>query len=427
VNRTEQIIAEEVRAAGAISFARFMELALYCPVFGYYETEKDTIGRRGDYFTSVSVGSLFGELLAFQFAEWLEEARNAECGVRNAECDPASTLRSPGVTRIVEAGAHGGQLANDILQWLSRRRPALFEGLEYWIVEPSVKRQEWQRETLNQFVSKVHWVKTLPELSVSCDAPRDARAPSHVTPFVPRILFCNELLDAMPVHRLGWDARRRVWFEWGVAFQNGRFVWMRLPGVGKPETADNRQNREPEEREALDQLPHQASSSARFHVPAASTTLSAVLPDGFTTEICPAAEEWWRQAAGMPGCGKLVAIDYGLAAEEFLVPQRKDGTLRAYHRHRLVPDVLANAGEQDLTAHMDFSAIREAGEAAGLRTEVFLTQEQFLTQIAAKAWTGGGAFGEWSHEHTRQFQTLTHPEHLGRAFRVLVQSGTGGA
>jgi SAM-dependent MidA family methyltransferase len=125
------------------------------------------------------------------------------------------------------------------------------------------------------------------------------------------------------------------------------------------------------------------------------------------------------------GCGKLVAIDYGLAAEEFLVPERKDGTLRAYYRHRLVSDVLANAGEQDLTAHINFSAIRQAGEAAGLRTEAFLTQEQFLTQIAAKAWKGGGAFGEWSRERTRQFQTLTHPEHLGRAFRVLVQSIIG--
>jgi SAM-dependent MidA family methyltransferase len=418
VNQTEQIIAEEVRAAGAISFARFMELALYCPVFGYYETEKDTIGRRGDYFTSVSVGSLFGELLAFQFAEWLAEE------VRSAECDPASSLRSPGTTQIVEAGAHGGELANDILQWLSQRRPALFQRLEYWIVEPSGKRQEWQRQTLDQFISKVHWVKSLPELSVSCDAPRAARHASHLTPFVPRVLFCNELLDAMPVHRLGWDARRRVWFEWGVALQNGRFVWMRLPEVGRPETADRRQNREPEGRQAVDRPVDQASSSDTFHLPAASMTLSAVLPDGFTTEVCPAAEEWWRQAAGMPGHRKLVAIDYGLAAEEFLVPQRKDGTLRAYHRHRIVPDVLANAGEQDLTAHINFSAIREAGEAAGLRTECCLSQERFLTQIAAKAWDGGGAFGEWSHERTRQFQTLTHPEHLGRAFRVLVQSVT---
>ena len=79
-------------------------------------------------------------------------------------------------------------------------------------------------------------------------------------------------------------------------------------------------------------------------------------------------------------------------------------------------------GEQDITAHVNFTAIRAAGESAGLKTEAFLTQAQFLTGIAARTWEDEGAFGKWTAERTRQFQTLTHPEHLGRAFRVLVQS-----
>ena len=84
-------------------------------------------------------------------------------------------------------------------------------------------------------------------------------------------------------------------------------------------------------------------------------------------------------------------------------------------------DVLASPGEQDITTHVNFTAIQAAGEAAGLQTEGFLTQAQFLTRIAGAIWQGDGCFGDWTARHTRQFQTLTHPDHLGRSFRVLVQ------
>ena len=100
------------------------------------------------------------------------------------------------------------------------------------------------------------------------------------------------------------------------------------------------------------------------------------------------------------------------------------GTLRAYFRHHASDDVLANVGEQDLTAHVNFSVIQAAGESAGLKTESFSTQSQFLTRILEKA-SKDGSFGGWNTNQTRQFQTLTHPEHLGRAFRVLVQSRQG--
>src|SRR5271154_3872112 len=128
-----EIIRAEIAAKGVLPFARFMEFALYCPDFGYYEQQKDNVGRHGDFYTSVSTGELFGELLAFQFAKWLEESEIANCELR-----------------IVEAGAHDGKLAKDILNWLQLNRPKLFAQLEYCILEPSVRRQEWQRETLKQ-------------------------------------------------------------------------------------------------------------------------------------------------------------------------------------------------------------------------------------------------------------------------------------
>ena len=356
-----------------------MELALYCPVYGYYERERDTSGKCGDFYTSVSVGSLFGELLAFQFAEWLSECEkpNAE---RGALAEAGAELQ------LVEAGAHDGRLAADILGWLRKHRPELFQRLEYWLVEPSQRRQEWQKETLAEFGNKVRWLPSL----LAGESGR-----------VRGVIFSNELLDALPVHRFGWDANQRAWFEWGVTMQDGLLAWARL----KPE-ADS-------------PMPQVQTSILPWQVP---HELLELLPDGFTMEVCPAAESWWREAANALECGRLLTIDYGLAAEEFLAPERKEGTLRAYSQHRPVSEVLSRPGEQDITAHVNFTGIRAAGESAGLKTEDFVTQEQFLTRIAARVWKEKDASAELIGARAREFQTLTHPEHLGRPFRVLVQS-----
>ncbi len=335
-----------------------MEVALYCPDFGYYEREKDNVGKRGDFYTSVSVGSLFGELLAFQFAEWLAAASGTKSGVR-----------------IVETGAHDGKLAADILAGIRQFNPGIFDRLNYCVVEPSARRKEWQRETLNAFEKQVTWVPEIAALkSISA---------------VETILFSNELLDAMPIRRFGWDAQKKEWFEWGVALADGKFVWTRIP-----------------------------ISNFKFQI----SDLEPVLPDGYTIETSPAAEAWWREAASVLKHGKLVAIDYGLTSEEQFSPSRPNGTLRAYYQHRVTDDVLASPGEQDLTAHVNFSAIQKVGEEAGLKTELFCGQSQFLVRIAEKIFQRTDSFGKWDASRLRQFQTLTHPEHLGRAFRVLVQS-----
>ena len=137
-----------------------------------------------------------------------------------------------------------------------------------------------------------------------------------------------------------------------------------------------------------------------------------------------------REAARVLGRGKLLTIDYGFAADELFSPSRMHGTLRACFRHHASDDLLSNVGAQDLTAHVNFSEIQKAGEACGLTTESFSTQAQFLTRILEKSFgelvasksDGGGSADGWTSAQARQFQTLTHPEHLGRAFRVLVQS-----
>ena len=355
----KEIIREEIVKKGVLTFARFMQLALYCPESGYYETDMAKVGRGGDFITSVSTGSLYGDLLAFQFAEWLE------------------TTAYPSGRVIVEAGAHDGRLAGDILAWIKEHRPDLFRELNYWILEPSLSRQRWQQSTLKAFVDNIRWARDFTELTGGCDNGK-----------IKGIVFSNELLDAFPVHRYGWDMAGKHWFEWGVAADGDNFVWARL---GKPEFS------------------------------LANGELEAVLPDGYTIETSPAAQSWWRDAAGILGQGRLLAIDYGFTADEIFLPSRLKGTLRAYSRHRVSDDLLADPGGQDLTAHVNFSAIQNAGESAGLKTGFFFTQAKFLTQILAKT-EAGGNFGAWNPSRSRQLQTLTHPEHFGRAFHVLLQA-----
>jgi SAM-dependent MidA family methyltransferase len=149
------------------------------------------------------------------------------------------------------------------------------------------------------------------------------------------------------------------------------------------------------------------------------------LPDGFTVEISPAAAAWWSRAAGALRHGKLLTIDYGLTDEEVWKPERAHGTVRAYHRHHISGSVLDRPGEQDITAHVNFTQLQRAGEAAGLQTDGLFTQEQFFTHIVEKIWREPARFGDWSPARLRQFQTLTHPAQMGRAFRVLIQSAAG--
>ena len=366
MNAIARRLREEIEQQGPIPFARFMQEALYAPRDGYYERESGVIGRSGDYYTNVSVGQLFGELLAFQFTEWLDE------------------LPSPPV-QIVEAGAHDGQLAADILGYLGRKEPRLLARLAYWIIEPSPRRQAWQQQKLAPFANRLRWLDHVSEL------PRQG---------VNGIVFANELLDAFPICRLGWHAATQEWFEWGVKIHLDQFAWQRMPIRDPAKLAEELRR-------------------AGMNLPA---EVKAALPDGFTVDFCPAAGTWWHQAATSLQSGRLLTIDYGATARELCTPERPHGTLRAYRQHHLSPDPLANPGEQDLTAHINFTQLQAAGEDVGLQTEGLFPQAQFLTRIVERIWQEGSPARRWTPAQFRQFKTLTHPEHLGSAFQALVQS-----
>ena len=352
-------IREEIARNGPVSFARFMELALYAPGCGYYERPRE-IGRRGDFFSSVSVGPVFGGLLAFQFAQWLEK------------------IAPPARWQLAEAGAHDGQLALDVLRWLRERRPNIFAGLEYWVIEPSPVRRAWQEQKLGKEFANVKWAGGLGELGS-----RRVRG----------IIFSNELLDAMPAHRLCWDAAGKQWLEWRVNWRENGFFWEKAP----------------------------MSKEAAACLPDIPAGVEEVLPGEFVIELSPAAIQWWTRAAASLDCGKLLTLDYGLDGDEWLRPERASGTLRAYAGHQISGNLLASPGEQDLTAHVNFSLLRQAGERAGLRTEGVVRQSKFLTDVFQRSLADAAGFEEWTAAQVRQFQTLTHPEHLGHRFHALIQ------
>ncbi len=351
---------------GPLSFHRYMELALYHPALGYYEKPvPDQTGRQGDFYTSVSVGPVFGELLArFILAQTRELSRPMH---------------------IVEAGAHTGHLARDILQTLQSIAPELLAQTQYRILDPSLNRRAAQAETLAAFADTVTWANGL------ADLPDNS---------LRGVILSNELLDAFPVHRLGWSAADQAWFEWLVDWREGDDTptWYRTE-------------------------PGELPAALKPHLPKPAAELAALLPDGFTTEICPEAATWWGTAARKLNAGCLLTFDYGLEALDFLSPERAQGTLRAYRNHRLVDNPLANPGEQDLTAHINFTALREAGEQAGLVTRHDEAQARFLTRVLAQANQSASPRTDlkWSPSQIRQFQTLTHPDHLGCSFRVLAQ------
>jgi len=179
-----ELIRREIRSRGPMSFARFMELALYHPERGYYASGRARMGREGDFFTNVSVGSIFGKLLAAQFAEVWEK------------------LERPREFTVVEHGAHDGQFAADALGALRARD--CFPAISYVIVEPFPVWRERQREKLARFAAAVSWVDSVDQLE----------------PFT-GIHFSNELFDALPVHLV--TSGGEEWRELFVTLDGGEF------------------------------------------------------------------------------------------------------------------------------------------------------------------------------------------------------------
>ena len=340
-----EIILSEIAARGPMPFRRFMELALYHAEHGYYASGRASIGRRGDFFTNVSVGPLFGRLLARQIAElW-------------------RVLGGPADFTIIEEGAHGGELAADVMGGLREMLPECHEAVRYRIVEPFPNLAARQQERLRAMAGKVEWSRSLDEVRVAAGV--------HIS---------NELPDAFPVHVVKWTGS--AWCERMVSAQDGQL-----------EFADGEIS-SGELRDACARIP-------------------GPLPEGYTTEVNLAAAAWIREVAATMQRGFVLTVDYGYPRHEYYAPTRTAGTLSAYAAHRREPDPLARPGEIDLTAHVDFDSLIESAAAAGLRLEGSTDQHHFMVALGVEHFADGAHAAE-----RRAFQTLMHPQFMGTAFKA---------
>lgn len=356
----ERMIAAEITACGGwVSFARYMELALYAPGLGYYTggTHKfGDVASGGDFITAPELTPLFGQTLARQVAQVL--AASSPC--------------------IIEAGAGSGQLAVDLLRALESLG-ALPE--RYAILELSGELRARQQTTLAQEVphlaDRVVWLDELPEKFSGC-------------------LVGNEVLDALPTHRVRWDADGL--FEGGV-------------------TLDAADHLAPAERPATGALL------------AAAQSLPVTAP--YRSEISLATRAWVAELARRLECGALLLLDYGLPQRELYHPQRDGGTVRCHYRHRVHDDPLWLPGLSDITSHVDFTAVAEAAFDVGLSVLGYTSQAQFLINcgigeqlLARKAGAGGtpkiGAGGTPDDLKAHgAVNVLLSPNEMGELFKVI--------
>jgi len=411
-------IRREIDASGGrITFVRFMELALYHSRFGYYTADKPEaheaarpavapyqqpdeidavgragpahrprIGKKGDFFTSVSVGPLFGKLLAKQFLNFREE------------------LGNPAEFEVVEFGGHRGQLRADVL--------AAAPDLRYRIIETG---------------------DSLPDSIVGC-------------------VFSNEFLDALPVHVV--QVKDGAWQEVYVRTASPSPEPSPPRGEGPATTGERSRNHQPppsplrgEDQEPVLGLPKDERATNESPLPSGGedkgegASLEEVLGplstprladflsdlpvqymEGYRTEVNLHAMDWLADVSGRLKHGWIVTIDYGYERPEYFAPHHRDGTLLCYHQHTKSANPFAHVGEQDITAHVEFTSLIEYCKKLGLEPILFTDQSHYLLQIGESeiAEIVERTAGQPSKERSA-IQQLLHPEMMGRTFQVLVQ------
>jgi len=335
-----------------------MQQALYHPARGYYSAGRCAIGRRGDYYTNVSVGPLFGQLLAAQFAEIWERLGKIDNFV------------------LVEQGAHHGEFARDVLESARKRRPDFFATVRYRIIEPFLALQDRQLQTLTGFEDKIEWRDSIDAL--------DSFTGLH---------FSNELLDAMPVHVIVSQCGRGpgaptdcTWLEKYVTLNGDAFAFL-----DQPITDQKLRNH-------LHKWP--------------------VRPAGYQTEVNLAALDWIENLSRKLDRGYAITIDYGHPREDFFAPHRSAGTLQVRAQHHLLQSPFDEIGHADISAHVEWTSIAERAEARGFEVKGFTDQHHFITGIISEL-AQDIAQDDADAKAKRALQTLLHPEMLGRNFQVL--------
>jgi len=341
--QVSEIIIQRIREIGPISFRDFMEMALYYPGMGYYTSEKDKIGKQGDYYTSPVLSSLYGQMIGRQLEEMWH--------IMNKE--PIS---------LVEYGAGTGALCFDILGYL-KKNVDLYEGLRYCIIEKSEVMKQKEQALLNE---KVEWLDNI----------------NDITGFTGCVLS-NEVIDNYPVHLVIMDDELMEVF---VDYTN-EFVEVHRP----------------------------ASKEIKNYL--AQQNIS--LPNGYRTEINLQAVQWIKEIARSLKRGFVITIDYGFLCHELYSAERNTGTLACYYKHCVTDLPYCNIGQQDITAHVNFSALTTWGKKYGLDCTGFCNQNYFLRSLGLANHLRKIELENDNKEYLFQINKLLIE--TGNKFKVLIQ------
>lgn len=341
-----------------MTFARFMEMALYDSDHGYYtmaSPSRPRIGRDGDFWTSPEVHAAFARAVARQLVEL------------------DGLLGHPDPFTFVEMGPGTGVFTRDLLSALHDGHPSLASRLETVLIErsPAMKAaQATSLAVLSDMPRSIRWEDRLERLESTS---------------MTGAFFSNELVDAFPVHRVAVE-RGEIREVYVVEGEEG--FGERLGPLSNGRLAD--------------------------HLAAIGVTLA----EGQQAEVNLEAPRWMREVARVLKRGFVVTVDYGHAARDLYDPARRTGTLMCYSAHRAGEEPYQNIGLQDMTAHVDFTSLALAGEQAGLETTGFTNQLSFLTGLGIEDELHG--LDPESPEY-RHMIALLHPLGMGRTFKVLIQ------
>jgi len=357
-------LVSRIKREGPLSFADFMEAALYDPDFGYYMTPGSRIGPAGDYYTSLDVHPIFAESLGRQVAQ-------------AADSIVSSLREGDGDFTIIEMGAGKGLLARHLLDAYRRDNPAFLSRVRYVLIERSPAMIAAQRQHLRPLLDAGVNIRWAPDLSMF--------PPGSVT----GVILSNELVDAFPVHRVVM-----------------RPLGLREIFVGPPSTQDGGGFIE------IEAPPASPALERHFE------RLGVTLEIGQRADVNLQALEWMRQVGAILRRGLVLTIDYGHTAADLYAPSRKDGTLLCYHRHAVSDSPYLRVGQQDLTAPVDFTSLALAGQEAGLTVTGFTNQLHFLMGLGIES-----AFAGVDPEspESAAMRALLRPDGMGTTYKVLIQ------
>ena len=340
-------LIEEIKIQGPMTFARYMELALYTPGLGYYSAGAKKFGAGGDFVTAPEISPLFSQCIAHQCQQILTHLNGGD---------------------ILEIGAGSGVMAADILIELEKLN-ALPQ--HYFILELSADLKQRQQELLQQKIphlfNKIIWLDSLNDMKLQ------------------GVILANEVLDAMPIHKFKIDHGIK---EFYVNYKNDKLCWH----------LDNPSNTELTK--AIEQL-------------------GSKLAEGYESEINLLIKAWIKSLSNVLKSGLILLLDYGFPRHEYYHPDRNQGTLMCHHQHQAHGNPLVNLGLQDITAHVDFTAVAEAADMSNLNVAGYTNQGNFLVNCGLLNLIADNSDPTTQWQVSQQIKKLLMPSEMGELVKAI--------